>query len=158
MLEDAIPLARKRDRQFVAALVAELAHAPALNDEVLIAAAQAAYGAGCLQPAAKRAYWLSKAKEKLQLTSIGAAIADYYGTAANFTLADATKLHVEHIRGVAPEKANYQALKDFLTLTLPRQPKQVQVDQRSISARFNFTGTDQPMIDATPIALEEKTK
>jgi hypothetical protein len=177
--EDAIPLGRARDRRFVAALVEELANAPALTEDILIAAAQKAYDPpGRTRTTEQhRAYALFKAQQKLALTQIGDAIASYYGAVTGFSLADAAELHVAHIKGELTKQhvvtigkgeeartevvdvkipPSYQALRDLLTLTLPKQPKQVNIDQRSMTARFNFTGAAQPAIDATPIALDGK--
>lgn len=165
---------RKRDRAFVANLVVALAqNGGALDDDVIADAMSATLEVPHKDDVAARAALLRKGRAKLKLSVIGASIAEFYEVAADMTLAEAAQLHAEHIRGlrykatvidektgkaktvIMREKPNYQALKDFQHLVLPREPKQVQVDSRTLVARMNVgENYRQPEIDPLPIATE----
>ncbi|MDE2102035.1 MAG: hypothetical protein KGL39_32615 [Patescibacteria group bacterium] len=165
---------RKKDRRFVAELVSRMAsNGGVITESDLVAAAQATWTPSG-NPANRkketiRAEMLAKAESKLKLSEIGEAIANFFQASVGFSLADAADLMVQHIKGieyektyvspvgdtrviVVKEKPSYQALKDFMALVTPREPKQINVDQRTLVARMNVQGSyEQPSIDAIPI-------
>jgi hypothetical protein len=111
-----------------------------------------------VQEPRNRAMQLRKAKSKLRKPDVRARIAEIYQD-QGFDLVDALQMHVQHIRGterivkdddgdvvlhpktgepiIVGEKPNYQALKDYLGMVLPKSPTQIRVDQRSV----NVSGT-----------------
>jgi hypothetical protein len=163
-------ITRARDRQFVAAFVTALARTGGeISDSVLLEAAQQAWKPArhYVSREQKKKDLLDKARTTLGLSTVTAAIADFYGIEANFTAKDAVKLHVKHIKGIkfkqtiidkegnasdvwVTKPPSYEALRDFLKLTLPKEPKQINVDQRTLSMRMNVPYA-LPELDATPI-------
>ena len=163
-------LRRKKDRTFVANLVLTLAeNGGELTDDVIANAMEAAFEPLNRDADAARAELIRKGRAKLRLSQVGDAIADFYDVAADMSLAEAAQLHAEHIRGIKykatvvddkgkahtvtmRDKPNYTALKDYLTLALPKEAKRVQVDQRTLVGRMSVGETyDQPAIDPLPI-------
>lgn len=161
---------RRRDRQFVAALLGALGRAGGeISEGVLLEAAQQAWKPPFrMSREDARGQLLEKARATLNLSNVTQAIAAFYGLEANFTPTDAVKLHVAHIKGLkykktwvdpetgltkeitVREKPSYEALRDFLKLTMPKEAKQINIDQRSLTFRQNIPYTP-PEIDAIPI-------
>jgi hypothetical protein len=162
-------LARERDRNFTAALIEGLArNGGEVTDSVLLEAAQRAWKPPyhTTAPTARRML-IDKAKQTLNLATVSAAIAEFYGVEAKFTPQQAAKLHVAHIKGLTykktviledgstvevkvKDKPSYEALRDFQKMVMPKEPKQINIDQRSMSFRANIP-YNPPEIDASPI-------
>lgn len=174
-------LPRRRDRRFVAALVGALARSEGqLTEQVLVEAASSAYSipGRMMKPEIRRKWFIEKAQSKLQITDVAQAIAAYYALVADFSLEDAARLHVAHIKGeITKEQAivvhdskdvshvelinvklppNYAALKDFFSTVLPKQPTKVFIDKRSQNLNYNVTEEryTPPMLDATPVDID----
>lgn len=132
------PAGRKRDRDFTEALIEELPKSGTL-DEKLVTAASKVWSAPMRTkrrvrlpgPEKHKTRLLALAKRKLENAVVWRGIADAYEIAADFSLVDAVRKHVEHI-----EAGNYQALKDYLKVTTPTPAKQVNVDQRILTGRL----------------------
>lgn len=80
------------------------------------------------------------------------AIAGMFVEFADFTPDEALRLHVAHIRGTAPEDANYQALKDYEALVFPAQAKQIRIEQKTAVAHVNMSDLSPERIGPPPMA------
>ena len=139
-------IGRKRDRLLVDSI---LRHAGAnggkLTPEVAAAALNDVWARG--GKPAKPATAMEVIRRKLSDPNIRKAIGDIYQEVGGFTIVDAVKLHVEHIRGIehdkiirhkegsdwveeverVQDKPNYGALKDYLTMTVPMPAKKLEI-------------------------------
>jgi hypothetical protein len=162
-------LPRLRDRVFVAALLEGLAsNGGELSDGLLLEAASKTWRPTPRQTReTNQRRMLNLAKNALNMSTVAAAIGDFYGIEVGFSHVDAAKLHVQHIKGLkykktvydtegraveitVREKPSYEALRDYLKMTMPKEAKQINIDQRNLTLRANI-GYAPPEIDATPI-------
>ena len=79
------------------------------------------------------------------------AIAGMFVEFADFTPDEALRIHVQHIRGEAPENANYQALKDYEALVFPAQPKQVRIQQQTAIAHMSVSDLSPERVGPPPM-------
>lgn len=113
---------RERDRRFAEAFVREIgATGGDISDAALLRAGEQAY---VIVPDKRL---LAHVKRKLKQGDVREAIGDAYLAATGFDLSAALKKHHEHILN-----GNYQALKDYLSWTLPSQPKRLQVQTQAV--------------------------
>lgn len=140
---------RKRDEEFADNVVAAVQHVGALNDESLVMAADATYEpVFAASPAKHKALMLRKAKSKMRKPDVRERIRAVFEL-ADFSVMDAVQMHVAHIRGTAPEKASYQALKDFEAMAFEQAPKTLNVNNRNLNLNMTpGSGRD----EAPPIA------
>jgi hypothetical protein len=148
-------IGRKRDRYLVDAI---LRHAGAnggkLTPEVAAAALDEVWTRG--GKPAKPATAMEIIRKKLSDPNIRKAIGDIYQEVGGFTIVDAVKLHVEHIKGIehdkivrhkegsdwveeverVQDKPNYGALKDYLNMTVPQPAKKLEISGGVGSAGF----------------------
>lgn len=120
-------IGRARDRILVDALIKSAArHGGKLTEEVAYEACREAYqrGHSPLKPGTALEVVINKIKTQ---PNIRLAIMDIFETLDDFTMEDAVKMHVRHIKGEAPPKASYAALKDYENMTLPMPAKKVEV-------------------------------
>jgi hypothetical protein len=94
-----------------------------------------------------------KVNDMLQKPEVCCAI-EWLFEQVGLTPIDAAKIHVQHIRGNPLEKQppNYQALRDYWTLTFPRQPARLQVQSESWFGKIE----EQPMPAIDARDLDEK--
>jgi hypothetical protein len=123
---------RQRDALFAAALVEELPRHADIDD-AKCEAVKRTYHRSSRGPGWSKRDALVKAELKLRDPDVLAAVRGVYAEGVGFSIVEAAKIHVQHIRGTAAGadgKANYQALKDYLALTLPKAA--TKVDSRSV--------------------------
>lgn len=148
---------RQRDSQFVLSVMNEMdANGGKLTDDVKMAAARLSYGCTTSDGAALR-----KAESKLAMPEIKRALADYIEELSTtpeeqgLNHGEAMRLWVKHIRGrftkIVLDKdgdpkeveipPSYAALKDYVKLTTPEAPRQLQVQSINLhrTERVNRT-------------------
>jgi hypothetical protein len=141
-----------RDSHFALELINKTEEFGEFGDRALIAAAKLAYRAPMGTLSDKTA--LKKAKSKLTQPDIQSAIRDVY-EAADFSIVDAVKKHVEHI-----QRGNYQALKDFFAMAVPKPAQKVDIRSLSVTQHLNKPTSAPASISARvigPAALEGGT-
>lgn len=97
---------------------------------------------------------LKKVRQKLEQPDIRRAIRDVYAM-RGLDEAQAVDIHIAHILGMKREvidkdgqvvtvqdPPNYAALKDYQKMTLPQEPRRVQVDSRSVNVHVQ---SDEPI-------------
>lgn len=70
-----------------------------------------------------------------------------------FTPENMADLHIKHMRGKAPKKANYQALRDYELSIMPKQP--TQIDQRISGGVGLFAGPAKMITDRDELPVIE---
>ena len=104
---------------------------------------------------------VARAKAHLNKANVLEALRRFFEASTGFSVVDAAREHVKWIRGEQEHDGrrlppNYGALKDYEAMTLPKLPKQVQVDQRTLVARVNLREEAPAIRPRTLDALPEK--
>jgi len=123
----------RRGEHFCDSLVGRVARSGKLDEDVLVEAVRDAF----LVPHERKAA-IRKARLLLRKPNIRDRIAHVY-EARGFNLGEAVDLHIKHIKGDADPRLppSYSALKDFLTMVLPKEPKTLNVNSRSVNVNVN---------------------
>lgn len=112
---------RAEDRRFCDSLVKRIASGGDVDNRTLTEAGLDAFRFGYMSDELAEKNALRRAKRLLRRQDVRARISGLFSN-GGFEVTDAVREHVRHIRN-----GNYQALKDYWTMTQGPMPKQVQV-------------------------------
>lgn len=153
---------RKRDQQFVQALLERVAAGNELTDDVLIDAYSTShcmpYGADPNYSPTLRRFALGAVKQKLRKPDIREALRDVYEV-AGFDLIEGLELQLKHVRGELEKEVikdgvrykvkmppNYAALRDIQKLIMPQPATKVEVAGKHMHAHVTLGGPSPAII------------